>query len=407
MSPEEFQNYLGLLGRLLRLKATQCKAIEEELRSHLEERLSALTAEGVEPTRAVSMALAEFGDAAALAAEFTAVSRLYKRRWIMRFSIGSIAASVIAAALIITYWPGGPVQLAQNTAQAQQAEKSKGTDGGLEGAIVSTAIHEREKLDANAQTQAKLEQIGELDFTETPLEQVKSYLQEHLNVQFYLDRRVLDEAGITSDTPITFSMKNVPFEMMLRLISKEINATYYLDNGVVIITTPDEAEQNLETRVYRVDDLILTQSTDKDKGSADNGVLKFTGADYAGLIDVVTTTVKPETWDTVGRPGSISPYRGTLCISQTAEVHREIKKLLNDLRQSINKNIVDEYKQQQVRRMGGGMMGGIGGMRVMRGGMGGMGMYGASEKSEDGKEKEQTKSDKQNMPAGRTPRAGR
>ncbi|MGW8256700.1 MAG: permease prefix domain 1-containing protein, partial [Thermoguttaceae bacterium] len=74
MSPDEFQNYLGLLSRLLRLKATEREAIAEELRSHLEERVATLTAEGIEPARAISMALAEFGDAAALAAEFTAVS---------------------------------------------------------------------------------------------------------------------------------------------------------------------------------------------------------------------------------------------------------------------------------------------------------------------------------------------
>ncbi len=73
MSPDEFQNYLGLLSRLLRLRTTEREAIEEELRVHLEERFAALSAQGIEPKRAVSMALAEFGDAAALAAEFAAV----------------------------------------------------------------------------------------------------------------------------------------------------------------------------------------------------------------------------------------------------------------------------------------------------------------------------------------------
>jgi len=108
MTPEEFQNYLGLLSRLLRLRATERESIEEELRSHLEERLAALTAEGIEPARAISMALAEFGDAAALAAEFTAVSRYYKKRWIMRLTVGSIAASIVMAAVLVSYWPGGP-----------------------------------------------------------------------------------------------------------------------------------------------------------------------------------------------------------------------------------------------------------------------------------------------------------
>ena len=58
------------------------------------------------------------------------------------------------------------------------------------------------------------------------------------------------------DTPVTFRLKNVPAEMILRLIFKEIGLTYYLDNGVVIVTTPEAADSRLETRVYRVDDLI-------------------------------------------------------------------------------------------------------------------------------------------------------
>ena len=45
--------------------------------------------------------------------------------------------------------------------------------------------------------------------------------------------------------------------MMLRWILRDLgDITYYLDNGVVIVTTRDEADSRLETQVYRVDDLI-------------------------------------------------------------------------------------------------------------------------------------------------------
>jgi hypothetical protein len=367
MTPEEFQNYLGLLSRLLRLKATECKAIEAELRSHLEERLAALTAEGVEQARAVSMALAEFGDAAALAAEFTAVSRLYERRWIMRFSIGSIAASILVAALIIGYWPGGPVQLTQNTAQAQPAENTREIPPALG----------RVTLDANAETQAKLEKLSSIEFVEIPLGQVVDKLSETTNIQFLLDRRVLEEAGITTDSPITFKLKGVPVEMLLRMILRDLGLTYYLDNGVVIITTPEEAEARLETRVYRVDDLVVTRSANQFVGGMPGAATDENNpinVDYGCLIEVITTTIKPSTWDAVGGPGSIAPYRGTLCISQTAEVHGEIKKLLEDLRQSINKDIVDDFSPKSDRAVGrgGGMMGGRGGR--MSGDMRGMGI---------------------------------
>jgi hypothetical protein len=354
MSPEEFQNYLGLLSRLLRLKATERDSIAEELRSHLEERLAALTAEGIEPARAVSMALAEFGDAAALAAEFTAVSRLYKRRWIMRLSVGSIAASIIMAAILISYWPGEPGQLTQCMAQAQQAEETK-----------QTPATEPEKIDANAQTQATLEkQRIDVDFVDTPLSQVLDYLADKTKVQFHADTRILIEAGITSDTTITFHLKDVPAETVLRLMFKDLNLAYWLEDGVVIVTTQDEVDSHLETRFYRINDLValdnepmsidksvtktlaaLDDSTSENKGGkkAQARSLKDLKEDYAAnvdnLIDVITTTIKPTAWDAVGGPGSISEYRGVLVVSQTQDVHREIPKLLDKLRKLIDKSL--------------------------------------------------------------------
>ena len=352
MSPDEFQNYIGLLSRLLRLRATEREAIEEELRSHLEERLAALTAQGIEPARAISMALAEFGDAAALAAEFTAVSHFYKRRWIMRLTVGSIAASVIMAAMLIAYWPGGPVQLAQSLAQAQQTDKTK-----------QLPAHDTEKLDVNAQTQAKLEKLMDAEFMDATLEQLMDYLANKTDVQFHFDKRSMNEAGISMDTPVTFRLKNVPAEMIMRLVFRDLDLAYYLDNGVLIVTTPDEAQCRLDTRLYRVSDLIDTTNEPASNGNTimkspptspdaeiDNKARASKNIpassqysvqeDYLDdLINLVTSTIRPTTWDSVGGPGSIAPYRGVLVISQTADIHREIQKFLDDLRKSIDKTL--------------------------------------------------------------------
>jgi hypothetical protein len=57
-------------------------------------------------------------------------------------------------------------------------------------------------------------------------------------------------------------------------------------------------------------------------------------ADYEGLIEVITSTCKPTSWDEVGGPGSITPMenRAALVIAQTYEVQRQIVQLLSDLR---------------------------------------------------------------------------
>ena len=56
--------------------------------------------------------------------------------------------------------------------------------------------------------------------------------------------------------------------------------------------------------------------------------------DFDSLIDLITSTVKPTTWDGVGGPGSIAPFETNLSIvvSQTQDVHEEIVDLLEQLR---------------------------------------------------------------------------
>jgi hypothetical protein len=279
------------------------------------------------------------------------------------------------------------VQLTQSLAQAQQAEKTKETPA-------PSSTSEPEKLDANAQTQVKLEKLIDAEFVETPLSQVTDHLAEMTGIQFHLDTRPLSDAGITSDVPITLRLKKVPAEMVLRLILRNLDLTYWLDNGVVIVSTRDEANTNLHPLVYRIDDLLYSPSIDKSK-EITNFFAKKQKVNYDSLIELIVSTVRPISWDIVGGPGSICPYRGTLVISQTADVHKEVQKLLNDLRQSINKEIEDgdaSLSQKQTGMggsWGGGMMGGMGGT--------------INKKSEDkNKDNAPTTPEKQNkIPAGR------
>src|SRR6476469_4879048 len=106
MSDREFENYLTLLASLLRLDPQQRGAVADELRSHLEDRLDELMARGVSREDAVKQALAEFGDAAGLAGQFLAIQRNRKRRWFMRVTTFSIAATILVAAGVTIFWPG-------------------------------------------------------------------------------------------------------------------------------------------------------------------------------------------------------------------------------------------------------------------------------------------------------------
>ncbi len=94
MPEDEFERYLTLLARTLRLSDAQRDAIAAELRDHMEARLGELTLQGVEREEAIETALAEFGDASGLAKDLTRTNpeRIRTRRHFMQTTFGTIAA---------------------------------------------------------------------------------------------------------------------------------------------------------------------------------------------------------------------------------------------------------------------------------------------------------------------------
>ena len=73
-----------------------------------------------------------------------------------------------------------------------------------------------------------------------------------------------------------------------------------------------------------------TQARSAGPGGLGGGVQ----ADFDTLIELITTTIAPQSWDEVGGPGSISGFDTnlSLVVSQTQEVHEQIADLLEQLR---------------------------------------------------------------------------
>ncbi|XAL98057.1 permease prefix domain 1-containing protein [Phycisphaeraceae bacterium D3-23] len=105
MSEHDFELYLTLLAKTLRLSDTQRDAISSELRDHLEARLEELTAQGLDKHDAIQTALAEFGDASALANDFTSIRKPRTRRHLMQTAFGTIAAAAAVAFAVMTLTP--------------------------------------------------------------------------------------------------------------------------------------------------------------------------------------------------------------------------------------------------------------------------------------------------------------
>lgn len=162
-----------------------------------------------------------------------------------------------------------------------------------------------------------LERSTAMDFVDTPLSEVMAFLKDFHQIQIQFDQPALEETGVAIDTPVTRDLKGIELRSALRLLLEPLDLTYVVKNQVLLITSLDVASEMLERRAYPVADLVR-----KPDGSAD----------YSGLIRVITSTIKPDSWEEAGGPARIVPYRGTLVIGQLEAVHDDIAKLLRMLR---------------------------------------------------------------------------
>ncbi len=158
-----------------------------------------------------------------------------------------------------------------------------------------------------------------LHFSETPLEEVVNLLQEEYGIPIQLDETSLEEVGLAPSEKVTISLNNISLRSALRLMLQKLQLTYIIQDEVLLITTPEEAESALLTCVYNV------------RGFMDDTSAKSMDA----LIDTIVSCVSTETWaENGGGEAEIRvPGPGLLVISQTQAVHEEINGLLSAIRE--------------------------------------------------------------------------
>ena len=95
------------------------------------------------------------------------------------------------------------------------------------------------------------------NFVEETLENAVRLISETHQIPIIVDKKALEEIGLTSDSPVSISLANVSLRSFLRLMLKELDLTYMIKDEVMQITTQDAAEANLVRKVYPVGDLVV------------------------------------------------------------------------------------------------------------------------------------------------------
>ncbi len=270
MSDHEFENYLTLISRLLRLSHTQRQAIGEELRDHFESRLAELTGCGITHSEAVRLALEEFGDAAGLAAHFSSIAQTRKRRIIMRCTVASVTALAATFVVALCLWPDTPAHKMISRATADNTDKPAATEAKIVAVPFSPSQESPESRTAETEKILNSKFTDGLDFQGTPLTGVLDYLRQRYSIpQYYFDGNTLKDAGIDPTTTlVTISLKNVRLKLILELILNRAHLGYMIRDGLIIITTEDNLNSTLETRIYDCRDILSDEGNHSSKLAA-------------------------------------------------------------------------------------------------------------------------------------------
>ena len=326
MTHQEFENYLALVSRLLRLNGRQTQAIGCELRDHLESRVAELIEAGVPPDQATRSALEEFGDAASLAHRFQLVHIQAQRRWMMRFATLAVAGLFLFSVLVMSMWPDQARFGSPATAGAQDESASppdaQDTSNPSPTTMLSSSgpsVTTRE----NQRIEKALTESCNFVLDETPFVDVMDDIRETYGINVLLDSSAADDS-LTVDEPISFSIREIPLRNALMLMLKSKNATYQIEGGTLKIISLDVANNREYMRRKIFDCRKLIQKMDQEAFGSDFNDRPDPPSER--LQQMIQSTVAPTNW----ADASLEFVNGLAIVVASESMLNQIEDLLID-----------------------------------------------------------------------------
>lgn len=233
---------------------------------------------------------------------------------------------------------------------------------------------------SNAQVRAGLNRsLPATDFRNIALKDAIDFLRDVSGANLHVNWRALEAAGVTPDTTINIKLRAVSLRKVLSLVLAEAaggNATltFYVDDGVIEVTTQELADSIMFTVVYPVQDLLFEPAPidippdfalanesnagtgqrgyggggggrggrsgqvrggvgggggggsifGTGGGGGSSGQAQDKGAKAEELVNLIVETVSPNVWTQNGGKASIRFFNGNLIVTAPRSVHEQI-----------------------------------------------------------------------------------
>ena len=199
--------------------------------------------------------------------------------------------------------------------------------------------------------------LPEVRITGVPLENAIDFIRDLTGLNIHVNWRALELHNVTRQSPVTLRLADVTVRRILRALLDETEAgdqlTWYIDDGVVEITTKEISDSKLITRVYPVEDLVVHipdfagptfnlqnqgNSTSGQGGGGSSGGTLFqdSGTNETqdtpqskaqradSLVKLITDTVRPDVWRENGGPASVRYFNGHLIVTAPRSIHEAL-----------------------------------------------------------------------------------
>lgn len=211
------------------------------------------------------------------------------------------------------------------------------------------------------------QRIPDVRFQDTPFEQVMEWLTDLTQLNISVRWQILQDAGVSRDTPISIQARNLRLTQVLWLVMNEAGGTetklgYRASGNLLILSTAADLDKEMITKIYDVSDLLIrlpqasrqaafdvTQGMGQGGagtsggggGGAGGGMFGGQGMNQQNdqygqdntqgsqtemqtLVDLIQQTVEPDSWRQNGGLGTIIPYQRMLVVRNTILVHQRL-----------------------------------------------------------------------------------
>ncbi|HSZ59162.1 MAG TPA: hypothetical protein VK797_26210 [Tepidisphaeraceae bacterium] len=224
---------------------------------------------------------------------------------------------------------------------------------------------------ASLARQQLAQRLPELKFQGVTLNDAIDFLRDVTGANITVNWKALEAGGVTRDSMVNLHLSGISLRKALDLVLNEAaggdSITYFVDDGVIEITTRDIADHQMVTRVYDVQDLLmevpdftnapqfaLDASQNQGGGGGGSGQLgqgggsggiSVTNTLFSGggqsltqnrnlgktkaqraqdLVDLIEAVINPDIWKDNGGTASIRYFNGMLVVTAPRSVQEAI-----------------------------------------------------------------------------------